>query len=211
MFDRFRTAYAPVLDKSSSRRAPWKLPELMDIQGYSEFAAEFAGASFRGGIYRFHDDETGPQAATLVREAFPDFASRVIPFAYGWLGDQYAIDVSRKSEGKPQVLLLEPGSGEALEIPASFVTFHDEELVNDPEAVLAADFFEAWSSANSERLPLQRSQCVGYKVPLFLGGKDEVENLEVTDLEVYWSFCGQLRAQAMNLPPGTPITGIADS
>ena len=32
-----------------------------------------------------------------------------------------------------------------------------------------------------ELLPLGTLQCVGYKVPLFLGGKDSLDNLEVVD------------------------------
>jgi hypothetical protein len=32
-------------------------------------------------------------------------------------------------------------------------------------------------------------------VPLFLSGKDEVENLEVIDLEVYWELTGQALQQ----------------
>jgi hypothetical protein len=44
---------------------------------------------------------------------------------------------------------------------------------------------------------------------LFLGGQDVVENLEVSDLEVYWSICGQLRRGALRLPQGTAINEVA--
>jgi hypothetical protein len=50
---------------------------------------------------------------------------------------------------------------------------------------------------------------VGYRVPLFLGGSDTLENLEVTDLDVYWTICGQLRLAAAQLPEGTAIKGIS--
>jgi hypothetical protein len=50
---------------------------------------------------------------------------------------------------------------------------------------------------------------VGYGVPLFLGGQDVVDNLELTDLDVYWSVCGQLRCGAMSLPPGTSINQVS--
>lgn len=49
------------------------------------------------------------------------------------------------------------------------------------------------------------TQCVGYKRPLFLGGKDAVENLELSEVEVYWHLMGQLIRQAKGLPVGTPV------
>jgi Domain of unknown function (DUF1851) len=64
---------------------------------------------------------------------------------------------------------------------------------------------QAGRRANPESLPLGTMQCTGYKVPLFLGGKDPAENLEVIDLEVYWSLSGQLRQGTQTLPPGTSI------
>jgi hypothetical protein len=50
---------------------------------------------------------------------------------------------------------------------------------------------------------------VGYKVPLFFGGQDAVENLELADLDIYWSISGQFRRGALNLPPGTSINEIS--
>ncbi|MBT2533274.1 DUF1851 domain-containing protein [Arthrobacter sp. ISL-48] len=108
-------------------------------------------------------------------------------------------------EGQPLVLIFEPGTGETLEIPAPFSGFHDEELTEYADAALAREFFEIWSAANSDSLPLSPHQCAGYRVPLFLGGSDAVENVELSDLEAYWSICGQLRLGAMRLPPGTEI------
>ena len=46
----------------------------------------------------------------------------------------------------PLVLMLEPGTGEALEIPASFATFHERELIAEPDAVAAFSFFKEWLS-----------------------------------------------------------------
>jgi Domain of unknown function (DUF1851) len=75
-------------------------------------------------------------------------------------------------------------------------------------SALAASFFASWARANPELLPLGAMQCAGYKVPLFLGGKDSVDNLEIVDLEVYWSLSGQLREGTMVLPPGTSVRQV---
>jgi hypothetical protein len=43
-------------------------------------------------------------------------------------------------------------------------------------------------------------ECIGYKVPLFLGGKDTTDNFEIADLEVYWEITCQLYHQVKDLP-----------
>jgi hypothetical protein len=193
MLEHFEAAFAGRRDNVEAGEG-WVHPRL-DVVGYAAFAQKHAGASFGGGLYRVHDSVTGPQAFAFVSDAFPEFAERVCPFGYDWLGRQFAVDSGRIENGQPQVLVLEPGAGAALEIPVDFVAFHDEELVEQSDAALASGFFGAWSEANPDALPLLRSQCVGYKVPLFLGGNDTVDNLEVSDLDVYWTIFGQLRGQ----------------
>lgn len=36
------------------------------------------------------------------------------------------------------------------------------------------------------------AECVGSRLPSFLGGPDEVASLEIADAEVYWVISGQL-------------------
>jgi len=194
MFERFQATFGSRRD-ALDVGAAWVHPRLSHVAGYDAFAREFAGASFGGGLYRVHDDLTGPRALAFVADAFPEFAQRVCPFGYDWLGRQFAVDSARVLSGEPQVLLLEPGTGEALEIPADFCAFHDNEMVDHVDAAVALGFFTSWSRSNPDQLPLPRSQCVGYKVPLFLGGADAAGNLEVSDIEVYWTVVGQVRQQ----------------
>lgn len=209
MFERFRAEYGYLQDDIEDGE-PWRHDRLSEVEGYASFSSEFSGASFGGGLYRIHNDETGPLALTLIAQAFPEFAARACPFGFDWLGRQFPVDLGRLVEGHPLVLLLEPGTGEALEIPVPFSVFHNEELTQYADAALARDFFKIWSAANSDSLPLRRDQCVGYRVPLFLGGSDTAENVEVSDLEVYWSICGQLRLGAMRLPPESEINRIVE-
>jgi len=106
------------------------------------------------------------------------------------------------------VLMFEPGTGEALEIPATFRGLHESELPRFPNEALAREFFLEWARPNGEALPLALTECVGYRTPLFLGGVDEVENLEVSDLDIYWSIFGQLRREALEHPGGTRIDDV---
>jgi hypothetical protein len=154
---------------------------------------EFGGATFSGGLYRVHDERSSAVAEGLISDAFPEFSDRARVFGYDWLGRQFALDFRRLQGGQPLVLMLEPGTGEALEIAANFVDFHDEEMVEFSDAVLAINFFDEWRAAHPDSIPLARDACVGYKVPLFLGGEDTIVNLELSDLDVYWTIFGQLK------------------
>jgi len=202
MFDRFLSSFARQQPREASR--PWA-PKGLTVVGFRDLMARAAGCSFEKGLYRLHTARSGAGAEALVADAFPEFAGRAHCFGFDWLGRQFALDDHRRQGDEPLVLMLEPGTGEALEIPATFVTFHDEELVEFCNEALARQFFEDWAAANSRFLPLIFDQCAGYRVPLFLGGSDTVDNLEVIDLDVYWTMCGQLRRGARRMPAGTTI------
>ncbi|MBM6403443.1 DUF1851 domain-containing protein [Phycicoccus sp. CSK15P-2] len=164
------------------------------------------GRTFGDGLYRVHTRASARSSDALVRAGFPEFAGRLTCFGYDWLGRQFATDAARGSDGDPEVMLFEPGTGEALEIPVPFSRFHDEELVDYTEEALARTFFDQWRHSGGS-VPTV-AECVGYKRPLFLGGQDVVANVELSDLDVYWTIMGQLRRQVRGLPEGTPITEV---
>lgn len=186
----------------------WSEPRLMGAVGYVELVDQFAGCTFEDGLYRLHDAESGPRGEVSIADAFPDFAGHVCPFAVDWLGRQFGLDARRSEGGEALVLLMEPGTGQALEIPFSFRSFH-ENLNDLREPALAVSFFSQWAAENRGQIPLDPQECVGYKVPLFLGGQDAVDNLEVIDLQVYWSVCGQLRQGTKRLPAGASVRQIS--
>lgn len=171
--------------------------------GAVEFLQRFAGNTFKDGLYRIHNVDEIDKWNNIVNGTFPEFADFIICFAYDWLGRHFALDLRRKENNEPLIIMLEPGTGEALEIPTTFMTFHEEELIEYQDSALAADFFKEWKAKNEEIL--LSNQCVGYRIPLFLGGKDSIENLVLSDMEVYWETCGQLRNKARDLSIGTPI------
>lgn len=91
--------------------------------------------------------------------------------------------------------MLDVGAGEVLEVPASLRSFHEEELIEFHGAALASTFYEEWRSVSGDAEPLSLTECIGYKVPLFLGGEDADHNVERTDAEVHWTLTGQLLRQ----------------
>jgi hypothetical protein len=171
-----------------------------------DFLYRFQGLSFKGGLYRVVDAARYGFANRFLSNAFPPFAKRVTPFAYDWLGRIFALG-STQGKGKSLVLLFEPGSGEALEIPCTIDSFHDRELLEFGDDLLSMKYYSQWLAAGGKAPGLD--ECVGYGRPLFLGGQDSIENLEISDLDVYWSITAQLIDQLRGAPPGTRIRKIS--
>ncbi len=164
------------------------------------------GRSFSEGLYRVIPGHNIAASLANLLVAFPEYEGRIVPFAYDWLGRYFAIDEKRHQDGKPMVLLLEVGVGEAMQIPVPIVEFHNEEIVDYRADALASNFFDEWKSTNAQ--PIQPDACVGYKVPLFLGGSDTVDNLEIISLDIYVTLCGQLRHHAATLRDGQSLGDI---
>lgn len=165
-------------------------PLLEGTHGFCELLGSYAGRSFGKGLYRLHKWEDIDKWNDIVIQAFPDFTDRIACFAFDWLGRQFALDFGRLVNKQPQILMFEPGTGEVLEIPCDFIEFHDIEIPNYHDACLASNFHQTWMTQYPDAFT--NEECAGYKVMLFLGGEDTVENLEKSSIEVYWELCSQL-------------------
>lgn len=200
MFEAFQQKFTPDLNAAPDIAGA---PPNLDIPGLGELIARFGGASFNGGLYRIvRASDIGTWNARISL-AFPEFAKGTTVFGYDWLGRAFAIEGGRLEQGQPGVVMFEPGTGEALEVPANVQTFHDVELIQDSDPALASNAYNEWL-ARGGAVPVV-AECIGYKVPLFLSGKDEFENMELSDLDVYWHLMGQLILQTRDLRPGTKV------
>jgi hypothetical protein len=118
----------------------------------------------------------------------------------------FALDSTRSEQGQPGVILLEPRTGESLIILANLETFHNDELQVRGEAALAISFYNRWLKSGGTAP--RHGQCIGYRVPLFLSGVDDIDNLSLTDLTIHWHVSAQLIQQVHGLPPGTRIGNV---
>lgn len=172
-----------------------------DLPGLLQFFAEYGGASFEGGLYRIMRPADLPRWQERIALAFPEFEDHIVCFGYDWAGSVFALNIERLEDGQAGVVMFEPGTGEALRIPSNLQSFHDSGLVEFGEAALGISFYEKWRASGGAAPAYD--ECIGYRKPLFLGGVDEVENLEASDIDVYWHIVGQLIEQTRGLPLGT--------
>lgn len=203
ILDRFKAIFS-----ATARKAAQSVIRPFDfgVAGLGDVFCELGGTSFNHGLYRVLRADQVVCARKAIEDVFPEYCGRIVPFGFDWLGRHFACDLARVENGRPLVLMLEVGAGEAREISASVIDFHNTELVEFADDALAAKFWRQWTSRNPDELAL--TDCVGYKVPLFLGGSDILENLEVIDMSVYIEICGQLRSKTRELMPGQSIRNV---
>jgi len=190
MFDQFHSAFqltsrieSPPVADLLSKLEPYAV-------GLTELLGRCGGSTFDNGVYRLHNSDQILKWTKNVETALPAYKGRTVCFAFDWLGRHFALDKGRVENQQMQIFLLEPGAGEAMQIPATFRDFHNAELVECRNDALASDFFAQWLKFGGQAP--EHDQCVGYKIPLFLSGSDTIDNLEVSDMDVYWSICGQV-------------------
>ncbi len=169
----------------------FKSKEVIDCSGdlYNDFVTLLGGKRFGEGLFNSFSIENVEKWTEIIDQAYPEFNGLYKAFGYDWLGRCFGIDLRKKTQGN--ILMFEIGTNDVLEIPCSFEKFLNEEIPLYADACLAKSFFEEWKNNTGKELPYGR--CVGYKVPLFLGGEDSVNNLEESNMEVYWGVITQIK------------------
>ncbi|MGJ7558824.1 T6SS immunity protein Tdi1 domain-containing protein [Variovorax sp. RB3P1] len=206
MFETFRNVFQP--DEREDLTVVQATPKSGDLE-VDQLLEQFGGRSFNQGMYRVISAGAVARWTERATNAFPRFAGRVTPFGVDWLGRLFALDSARHVEGMTAVVMLEPATGQALEVPCGLVAFHDAELIQYGEEALAESYYKKWRATGGAAPRV--GQCVGYKKPLFLGGSDTTDNLELVKLEVYWEISAQLLDKTRDWPIGTDVNNITIS
>lgn len=183
MFDEFEAEFEPT---ARAPRSGTPVPSGGDPQ-LDRLFSQWEGVTFRHGIYRVHTAESAATAKAMANEMFTGIDDSKFFFAVDWKGRQYCWSADVKS-----VFIYEPAYGEAFDPEMSVAEFHNRLLFEDDGELLCPGEFEQWRDASGVTdLPFDK--CVGLTVPLFLGGAEDLDNLSMTDIEVYWSLTAQLR------------------
>jgi hypothetical protein len=173
------------------------------------FFARYSGQSFNKGLYRVIGPSTMDDAADFVSVAFPRVRERAKCFAYDWMGRIFALDAARSRDGEPQMIVFEPDYGHAFEASCNLAEFHDIELPTYPNEILAAKRHAEWLGKGGA-VP-RPNQGVCFNVPLYLGGRNTVDEMTMYNIDVQWHIIKQLIESTAHLPPGTRIGKITIS
>lgn len=162
------------------------------------------GRVYDKGLYSVYDFKQSRIWASELSVYFPHYNSQFLPFGHDWMGRQFCLSTAKANH----IHIFDPGSFEDLYVEVSLYDFHNELLTADKHDFFASDLFEAGLS--ELRLSgVGSSQCLGLKIPLFLGGEDEPSNYSVSDLQVYWNIHYQLYKQTHGMPEGTVVNSVS--
>lgn len=169
-----------------------KLEKIFDI---------YAGCSISRGLFRFHTIGSSSIWTNIITTYFGKYKGLVCCFAFDWMGRQFGI-----SKTGEYIYMFDPATGEVLELQEAIDTFLNEDLVKYKNETFNCELFTDILDLYGK--DLEFNKCFGFKVLLFLGGKDELKNYEITDMEVYWEMNYQIFNQINKLPPSKLINNV---
>lgn len=115
-------------------------------------------------------------------------------------------DVFLEDALEEKVAFLDVGAPALLPIAETRQAF--DALLSDPSFIDTYLYPERVALLRSRGLALKKDQVYSLRTPLSLGGEATAENTEITDLDVHFSFAGQVERQLADLPPGAPVSGL---
>lgn len=116
------------------------------------------------------------------------------------IGDMFLRDDGNK------VYWLNSGNGTITQVAEGIDEFRAK--LQDPDIVRGWFVVALISALKAEGRKLECGQVYSYKKLIVLGGDYSPDNFEPTDIEVHFSFAGQIHQQVQDLPPGTKINGV---
>ena len=142
----------------------------------------------------------GVDMATLLDDWTWAMPEPVRPVLLSAMGDAFAQGASGA------VYFVDMVEGTVTPVAEDGATF--ETLLADTEFVTNHLFPARVVQLRNAGLTLKPKHVYSHKQPLVLGGEDDTENVEVTDVIVHISIHGQIHRQVKDLPDGTPIGEI---
>ena len=146
-----------------------------------EFLTYTSGKTFLNGLYTIFKRDDVEKWNNIIGEYFLKYRGTFSVLGYDWMGRVFVIDNNSK-----MVKMFDPEERACYATDMDIIKFH-EEIVDDTNGMLSLNYYNQWIEKNEQK-KVKYGECVGFKVPLSLGGKDELDNLEKIDMEVYWTI-----------------------
>lgn len=122
------------------------------------------------------------------------------PIMVSSIGDLFLKDATDK------VYWLNTGDGTLIEVADRIEKF--KEKLQDKDVVSDWFLVDLIAALKAEGKKLDMGQVYSYKKLIVLGGDYSLDNFVPTDIEVHFSFAGQIHQQVKDLPPGTKINSV---
>jgi hypothetical protein len=140
---------------------------------------QLGGSSYNNGLFIIYTENESIIHTKMVESAFPQIKGKIHCFGRDWLNRQFVL-----FNEDDQILQIDLGFDEILDIPMNLKSFFESGLIEDKEDILAESFFNDWKKHSGYELKCGES--VFYTLLPILGGEDNLTNLEVVDAD--WNF-----------------------
>ena len=147
--------------------------------------------TYNDGIYTIVSREEAEKLLPLVESVFPHIKGQIDIIAVDWMARVFAVDASAKdASGLSTVSCYDLAAPSSFFTDSNFDEFHEQVAVDQQYALFNINQYEDWIKGNAP--PSDGVSCVGYKIPLFLGGEDALENQELSDRSVYLHILAEM-------------------
>lgn len=167
-----------------------------------EVLSQHGGCTFNKGLYRVHSFQTSTKWSFIIASYFNDYQNMIYPFAFDWMGRHFCTSIKGD-----YIFMFDPATYEVFQLQQTIIDFHKINTEEDMDSLFSMNFFKQ-VLLHLNQQETKYDECLGYKVPLFLGGNDNIDNYEIWNIEVYWEICKQLYFKVKDLPEGTAINEV---
>jgi hypothetical protein len=195
----FLTMYAVTHDAGNSEL----VPTVAERAGgpFTAFMRALGGKTFNG-VYRVHRWDRVEEYTRLIEAMYPALKGELVAFASDWTGRQFAFDFTEPAADQPGVTWFDLGGADRMPTDQNIADFHNVTLIERANDTLSLGLYVEWRAADAREIP--PGQCVGYKVPLFMGSNDDVSNLHRIDTPTYLQHCARMWADLTVISKHTP-------
>jgi hypothetical protein len=160
------------------------------------------GSVTNSGLFRIHTWGSSLYWTKISCNFFAAAPKTLYVYGFDWMGRNYAVDLANSN----MLFMLDYAVGEFYELEQTIEGFLNEDLVDFQKETLGVNMFKKLPKKELKNLSFDK--CFSFKIPLYLGGEDEIHNYELVDMEVCWELNYQLYTQIQDLPEGTLINNI---
>lgn len=166
-------------------------------------------AVYLNGLYTIIDRTEAAMLTGLAESVFPTAAGKITVYAVDWMGRLFATTTGTgylDSTGAATITCFDLAEPSAFATDTNFDDFHNLTAIDMIADLFNLEQFTQWTAVNAP--PNDGTSCIGYKIPLFLGGQDALENMAKTDRSVYLHILSELWAAASKVPSGSRVQQI---
>ena len=162
---------------------------------------------YLNGIYTIVTRKESTILTKMVEAVFPMAGGKIAVYAVDWMGRLFSTDTGiLDSKGAATITCFDLAEPSSFTTDKNFEDFHNITAIDMMAELFNLEQYSQWIAKNDP--PDDGTSCIGYMIPLFIGGQDSQDNMEKMDRSVYLHTLCELWHSANKLPQGTIVQRV---